>query len=326
MNTRYTESGKPSGNDYVAGVIIIIGLSVIGGFLFNAPKIWFWIAITLLAGLSTMLRGIYRWRFERSQIHRDHLATRVVKEGLKDFFLYLRPFNSTGRLPITLRTTKLYTHYPGSSSKVYYDRDEIDLETELARALEPCGLLVGLGRLGEGVGAGRISNKDEEWQALVIDLASRANTIFVVPGTSEGTLWELDYLKKDEGLRQKTLLIVPPYTVEPEGGIFKTIGGPREDAVEALRVRGISLQGIETEQGLLMHYSPDAISDSVPLIAYVTPRTQRGLLGWYLSFGYAQAVSKVMTLGLRNAIFGIEPRIATLMRSNPIDTKRTGKS
>ena len=315
MNARYTEPGTPSGAAYVAGITAIIGLSAAGGYLFDAPHIWFWIGVCLLAGLGDMLRGICRWQFKRSQIHRNHLAVCVVKEEVRDFFLYLRPFNSTGRLPITLRTTRRYVHYPGSSPKLQCDRDEIDLETELTRALEPCGPLVALGRPGEDIGAGRIRTDDEEWQALLLDLASRANAIFIVPGTSAGTRWELDCLAKDEVLRRKTLLIIPPYTVDPEEGVFRSIGGPRADALEALRVRGISLKGMETEQGLLMHYSSDALSDGVPIVTYITPGTQRGLLGWCFSLGYVQARSKVMTLGLRNAIFSAEPRIAALKRS-----------
>lgn len=171
MKKRYAEPGGPSVGAYFAGGTVIFGLALISGYLFSSDAIGITVAIVGFAGLRDMLRGIYRWRFERRQSERDNFAASLIDNKRKDFFLYLRPFNSTGRLPITLQTTTRYDNTPGYSPKVHYEDNHIDLETELARALEPWGQLVGLGSPGTAKGAGRIAVSDEEWRTRVLDLS-----------------------------------------------------------------------------------------------------------------------------------------------------------
>jgi len=77
----------------------------------------------------------------------------------------------------------------------------------------------------------------------------------------------------------------------------------RSDALKALIARGIPLPG-ETRHGLLMRYSSP--SSCVPIATYEKP-----LLDWYLnSSGRGSVERLVMKLGLRNAIFSIEPGLA----------------
>lgn len=154
----------------------------------------------------------------------------------------------------------------------------------------------------------------------------------MVPATTAGTQWELDCLANDEVLGQKTLIIVPPKTVHSSGSPMRSIHSDRAraDAIAALKLRGISLREEETEQGLLMPYllrkdtlqimdyllgkgTSQKINPAyftAPLVTYVTPRSQRGFLGWYLNSGWVQEEGKVLGLGLRNAILEVKPTIA----------------
>ncbi|MGA2405868.1 MAG: hypothetical protein ABSF81_03840 [Bacteroidales bacterium] len=345
MSPKYKEPGKPRGRDYLIGSIVIIVLTISGMVIFgldwgiggaDADVVWICFDLIMFMNLGRIIRKIYRLQFKKLQIDRDEVAGRLATGKHEDFFLYLRPFNSTGRLPITVRVNKVYTKFPGSSPKTYGEIEDLDLEQELTRALEPCAPLVALGKPGEHIGAGLIKTDDQSWQSLFLDLSSRATAIFIVPGTTEGTRWELDSLAKDEALRKKTILIIPPQMLNENGTPFQDSGGlrfnfkrpltklnifgprhdtsPRLEAIEALTSHGIDLQDRDTSQGLLIHYS--STSNSVPIISYTKPVNQRGLLGWWLNSGYSYENGKVMKLGLRNAIFSIEPRLANLQKSS----------
>ena len=321
MTPRYKESGTPHGCDYVIGIIVIFGFTISGIIIFgldwefgggDAIVIWFCLDVFLLISLGSIIRGSYKLGFKRAQTHRDKLAARVVRDKSKEFFLYLRPFSSTGRLPFTLHEAEHYVHSPGSLPKTYFESRITDLETELAKALEMCAPLIALGQPGEHVGAGRIKIEDEKWESMFIDLASRAIAIFVVPATTKGTQWELDRLANRVALRRKTLLIIPPQTIDKDGNPIQDIREPRLDAIEALTAHGIFQADIDSRDGLIIRYN--ATSISVPIATYNThtPATERGLLGWYHNLGPGTVKSRHLRMesGLRNAIFSIEPRLA----------------
>jgi hypothetical protein len=145
MKVKHREPGTLRAVHYAIGVIIIL---VVSGFIcaflpLESDKevgTWIWLNVVLLGALGSKIRGIYKFNFKRAQIHRDELALDVAKKKRQDFFLYLRPFNSTGKMPITVRRISGYNR-DKFSLPAGFEVDETDLETELARALEPCAPL-----------------------------------------------------------------------------------------------------------------------------------------------------------------------------------------
>lgn len=101
------------------------------------------------------------------------------------------------------------------------------------------GPVVALGRPGETrapFGALRHYATDDEWQAVIIDTARRAQAIVIVVGDSQGVLWEYDLLKR-EGLIDRTLLLFRPGTDDAAANrraleAFSTVQGVKEDVKE----------------------------------------------------------------------------------------------
>jgi hypothetical protein len=89
------------------------------------------------------------------------------------------------------------------------EEDTIDLEVLLADAVGKERLLIGLGKPGEAIGAGRIETSDSDWQREFVTLAEAADAIMVIPATSEGTRWEIEYLKEN-ALLTKCVFVMPP--------------------------------------------------------------------------------------------------------------------
>jgi hypothetical protein len=149
--------------------------------------------------------------------------------------------------------------------------------------------------------------------------------IFIVPGTTKGTRWELDQINQDETLRKKTFLIIPPQEINLYGlpttpplqgnryGRLATLSRrpyqPRQDALAELAARGISFNGIESSGGWLISYGATSKTTAVPIAIYERSRLERGLLGIPLNL-YSKSKGRVMTLGLRNAICTIAPELA----------------
>jgi hypothetical protein len=70
--------------------------------------------------------------------------------------------------------------------------------------------LVGLGRLEEVVGAGKIVSSDAEWQTNIEVLLRSAKIIFLVPALSPGTMWEVREILNDRALLSKTVVLARP--------------------------------------------------------------------------------------------------------------------
>lgn len=139
------------------------------------------------------------------QDRNDSAAQAVLNNVLSNkpagpkFFVYLRSFETTGKL----RPPFFF------SVAVLQRLQTNELESFLALGLEKEGLLLGLGRPGENVGAARIKVADSDWQADIQQLISYAGGILLIPSAHEGTRWEIQHLK-EQNLLSKTVFIMPP--------------------------------------------------------------------------------------------------------------------
>lgn len=131
------------------------------------------------------------------QNRRDEMAAKIFDSGLTiPFALYLRPFAVADRLSFYGLSTK----WGG-----------VDLESLIANACRPWGPLLGLGRPGEAIGAGRIYSSDEDWEEMFFRLAEKARSIIVVPAISTCTFLEIEWIKSN-GFLSKTIFLMPPTT------------------------------------------------------------------------------------------------------------------
>jgi hypothetical protein len=123
-----------------------------------------------------------------------------------DFYLYLRAFETTGKLHVPLYL-RLRRKFIWVGQRLVTD----DLESYASLAVGSVAPLIALGKPGEAIGAGRIVTDDASWQADIITLMRRAKGILLVPSERPGTVWEMDTLKR-EGLLSKVVFIMPPLT------------------------------------------------------------------------------------------------------------------
>jgi hypothetical protein len=248
------------------GLLITAVISATGAFvlpIFNGDLLI--LTILFLAALTIGGYGhLMLIRYEKNQPLRDDLAKLIAEGKNRGFGLYLRPFSVTGRIPLVIRDED-YETGPYLNPKTRHDYEDIDLEIELVRALRAAGPLVALGRPGEAAGAGRVVTSDQEWKVLFRDLVDRAQCVFLVPGRSEGTKWELQQLLKNPELVGKTCLLIPP-TARSFGKLPVPDDYSRE-ALAALEDHGIKIPA-DPKDGLLVRINPDGQLTTIPLMKY----------------------------------------------------------
>ncbi len=183
--------------------------------------------IVLFMVVRSWIRKKYHQIAQRDRDQRtaqlyDKLNANNPDEQTETFSFYLRPFKSTGRVRIPLRS-KMYKRgvLAGPTHGIYdpeigrtsrYKRYVTfgDFETELAKIVETESPLVALGRTGEQIGAGRLESNDKDWRKSFKLFAQHARVIFLIPSTHDGTKWEIKRILNDSGLLLKTIFFIPP--------------------------------------------------------------------------------------------------------------------
>jgi hypothetical protein len=160
---------------------------------------------------------------EAQEIHNEILA----EWNGRRYFLYLRPFETTGRLNVRGAGRGPIVEFEGSPATV-------EFESLLTEALEFWGPLIGPGRPGEHFGAGRMSLEDSSWQEEVRRSVRYADTVFIVPGITRGSMWEFRYLFKTGYISHAVVIMLP----QVFGFDFKSLWS---DARSALARAGVKL-------------------------------------------------------------------------------------
>lgn len=115
------------------------------------------------------------------------LASDTDKVEKQEFILYLRAFESTGKLKV------------GSG----------DFESTISQFLANRIMLVTFGVPGEYSGAARVQSTETKWQQDVTKLMHEAKHILMLPSDRPGTVWEGQQIK-ELGLLHKTSFVMPP--------------------------------------------------------------------------------------------------------------------
>lgn len=143
----------------------------------------------------------------------DIQSVKLVKQlkSGKDrkFFLYLRPFKSTGKL---YSDTVKNMPFPLSFIKVPFTKNISDFEYNLRQALLRYGTVLGFGVPGEHIGVGRVESTEDKWRTEIQNLISKAEIIFCVPSSQDGIFWEIQQIIRSENILRKTIFFVPPST------------------------------------------------------------------------------------------------------------------
>jgi hypothetical protein len=225
-------------------------------------------------GFALLLPGIWlRSRYMRMvQTDNDREARRIMdalradpQAAVKKFYLYLRAFESTGKLrvPLFLRLRKF--------SLGMFQTLTNDTESYVSSSVRRIGPLVAMGLPGEAVGAGRILAQDSCWTAEILLLMKRAEAIFLVPSDRPGTLWEMTTLR-DEGLLGRVIFIMPPRARGQNDILHRW-----ESARQALNSLAIETP-VHQPDGLMFEVSPDLkVSNVEPLLLNSVRQVRKSL-------------------------------------------------
>lgn len=183
-----------------------------------------------------------------------------------DFFLYLRAFETTGRLniPLYLRLQQ----FGASAGRLLTN----DVESYVSGAIRRVAPLIALGRPGEVDGAGRILSKDERWMTDILLLLKACKAILMVPSDRPGTLWEIEAIRR-EGLLSKCVFMMPPRS--KKGGL------DTHERWESAR-RGMAELGLEAPEyqdtGMLFVLAPNGkVAEVEPILLGSKRQVRRSL-------------------------------------------------
>lgn len=187
-------------------------------------------------------------RAERERYKRRIIECVVTGVTPPFFSLYLRPFESTGKLTVKNPAGDL----PVPSST--YTPTHHELEQQLAIAFRKEAPLVALGRLDEYEGAARIATTDKDWVHLVERLMPAAMRLLVVPSHHKGTRDEIALVIANRFLN-KTIFIMPPQTDPAEWS----------RTADTLKELGVALPQYDAAGAVFRLLNPDFVVQIEPL-------------------------------------------------------------
>lgn len=173
---------------------------------------WAWYAFLAIPAFMLVGFIVHVVHEESVQSARNRTA-RIIEEKVRTgqyegrYFLYLRPFSSTGAIKVG---NPEKDHTPAFFLPFNWHVSwRLELEQVFSDALASKGPLIALGSPGEHFGAGRLPVEEQVWQETVKNLARNAQGILVLPSHHPGTRWEIAWLRENN-LLEKTVFIMPP--------------------------------------------------------------------------------------------------------------------
>jgi hypothetical protein len=123
--------------------------------------------------------------------------------------LFLRPFLLNGAFRVLNPRAKglagrLVLFYDNVISK------RVSLDDALRVHLKPYGEVIAIGAPGDMVGASRVRVSDSSWKRYFQALAENAVALILFPGVRSGMVWEIETIKADPLLLEKTVFMFPP--------------------------------------------------------------------------------------------------------------------
>lgn len=178
----YIYDAIPKGPDASSGLPLTLVVLVIG----IAPYIWV---------------NLYRAGWRKKQARLNQQIDELVTEG-RPFTLYLRPFVTSGRI-------KVPNDWPHFGQRMLLG-DPWDIELALATVIGTDTPLVAIGDTRDGFGAAKLTSSNADWRSHMQRLAQKARLILAVPLDRPSTLWEIEEIKANEALLEKSVFVMPP--------------------------------------------------------------------------------------------------------------------
>ncbi len=203
--------------------------------------------VFLVMGAAPMI-GVkdYRatWRDKQTLLNRN---VDEVVTGSQPFTLYLRPFVTSGRI-------KVPNDWPHFGQRMLLG-DPWDLELALATVIGPDTPLVAIGHTRHGVGAAKLTSSDADWRGHMQRLAQRARLILAVPLDRPSTLWEIEEIKANEALLEKSVFVMPPSSRFYDFLFFlfrRSIAARWRTSARQLKAKGIALPRYRHRGGMFL--------------------------------------------------------------------------
>ena len=226
------------------------------------------------AALALILLLVSLWlrakRIHLRQKEYDYTGLTVLRDlranpdaPVPAFYLYLRAFETTGKLhvPLYLRVRRKCVWV---AQWIVTD----DLESYASLAVGSTAPLIALGKPGEALGAGRILTDDATWQGDIVTLMKRSTGILLVPSDRPGTVWEMETLRQ-QGLFSKVIFIMPPLTK----GAYDT-AARWNAARQAMAVHGLEAPEHQ-DRGMLFRVGTDGRVANIEPLLLSSPRKIR---------------------------------------------------
>jgi hypothetical protein len=179
----------------LALAIIVVPVGLHAGWGLRAPAI-------VIAGVVT---GV---SYSLVRLGRRMRATEGDEAGIsqdpRPLIVYLRPFDADGVGHFTAWRSRVRARPVRRMFETTY-------EQRLARALRDVAPLVAIANPSERLlepGAVRLRAEDWEWQRTVADLTSRAGSIILHAGLSDGLAWEIEHVV-DLGTPERVIVALP---------------------------------------------------------------------------------------------------------------------
>jgi hypothetical protein len=248
-------SNKTSSNP-IASIFFLLSAYFAYHLVFSGLP--FWLGIGAVSFCMIIGSVVLSFHDSSTQNFRDERAYDIYKTLSQDgnaliipkYFLYIRPFSTTGELS-TQNSDRVKMGGAEFMLPRGYQKPSFDIEERLANSLSGEATLVGLGKPGEALGAGRLPTEDSEWKKIVSAFMEHANHIFVVPGDQAGTMWEISRIV-EFGYLSKTSFIFPPKS-ENIGGKFNW-KSHFNNISDVFAENGLSIPELN-ENGVIFEYS-----------------------------------------------------------------------
>ncbi len=171
--------------------------------LFGGPKsvaVLYCVGLLLLIVTRSYLRHL--WQAQKDEAGREILLQLSDgKKPTRDFVLYLRAFDTTGKLKVPIFMFDFQLNRLRVTN---------EFESYFSHAVRKTGPLIALGRPGGNIGAGRILTSDNTWKDDLTLLAEQAKLILIIPSDHTGTFYEMEMIRHNEHLADKCVFVMPP--------------------------------------------------------------------------------------------------------------------
>lgn len=244
------------------GLVLIWGVFIDGFNKHRDGSIIDWVVIVGLLSLPLLQLSFLPFQQRAAQREAEEIYSCLQRKDKTALpvLLFLRSFD-VAHSTISMRIASGLTHKLTQPS---WAPQRYDAEQELADAIGSRGQLLAIGDKKLSYGAGKVLVSDDVWQATFAQLVDAAKIIFILPGPTSSTLWEIAQIRENASLLQRAVWIMPREGTMAGGDDDKLW----DDTIDLIFRRvGVTLPAY-TETGCYFRIYPDLSSATVGLDSF----------------------------------------------------------